>query len=146
MLGTIEKPLTLSYICQIQAEVAKNEALAWGELRTGKVGISGTSYVPPIPSQKEVAKQLEKLLSLSSVTSRAIYYFLWATRSQLFWDGNKRTSILIANKILISSGCGIYTIKEEDLLEFNTRLSKFYESGNFSLIDDFLYHNCIIHY
>lgn len=146
LLKTIEQPLTLDYICKINGEVARNEALEWGKLRTGKVGISGTSYIPPIPKKADVENQLDKLFNLSTVTSQAIYYFLWATRNQLFWDGNKRTSTLIANKILISSGKGLFTVKESNLLAFNTKLSAFYESADYSQIDDFLYENCIIYY
>ncbi len=146
LLKTIEKPLTLDYVCKIHGEVARNEALEWGELRTGRVGISGTSYVPPIPVKEDAENQLGEILSLSTATSQAIYFFLWATRSQLFWDGNKRNSALIANKILISAGRGIFTVKETDLLEFNKRLSAYYLEGDFSRIDDFLYHNCIICY
>ena len=146
MLKTIEESLNLEYICKIHSEVAKNQALEWGVLRNGKVGISGTSYIPPIPDKDDVELEVNKILNLNTATSRAIYYFLWAARSQLFWDGNKRTSTLIANKILISSGNGIFTIKEKDLLEFNTRLSNYYENGDYSKIDDFIYNNCIIYY
>ncbi|SHJ47037.1 Fic family protein [Paramaledivibacter caminithermalis] len=146
MLKTVEEPLTLEYICKIHAEVARNEALEWGVLRTGRVGISGTSYIPPVPDKEQVEIELNKIFNLPTATSRAIYYFLWATRNQLFWDGNKRTSTLIANKILISSGSGIFTVKENDLLEFNTKLSAYYENADYSLIDDFLYDNCIIYY
>ena len=31
-------------------------------------------------------------------------------RSQLFWDGNKRTSNIVANSILIKNGKGIISI------------------------------------
>lgn len=144
LLKTIEEPLTLDYICKIHGEAARNQALAWGTLRTGRVGISGTSYIPPIPDKKEIGKQLKEILSLPTATSQAIYYFLWAVRSQLFWDGNKRTSTLIANKILISSGHGIFTVNEDDLLEFNKRLQAYYHQGDFSQIDDLLYQNCLI--
>ena len=41
---------------------------------------------------------------------------LYGMRSQLFWDGNKRTSMIIANKIMIENGKGIITIKEDNLL------------------------------
>lgn len=146
MLKTIEEPLTLEYICKIHAEVARNEALEWGVLRTGRVGISGTSYIPPVPDKNQVKLELNKIFNLPTATSRAIYYFLWAARSQLFWDGNKPTSILIANKILVSSGSGIFTVKENNLLEFNTRLSEYYENADYSKVDDFLYNNCIIYY
>lgn len=146
MLKTIEEPLNLEYIYKTHSEVARNEALEWGVLRTGRVGISGTSYIPPVPDKEQVEIELNRILNLPTPTSRAIYFFLWAARSQLFWDGNKRTSTIIANKILISSGSGIFTIKENNLLEFNTKLSAYYENANYSEIDDFLYDNCIIYY
>ena len=34
-------------------------------------------------------------------------------RTQAFWDGNKRTSMIVANKIMIENSCGVITIKEE---------------------------------
>lgn len=146
LLKTVEKPLTLDYICKIHDEVASNDSLEWGTLRTRRVGISGTSYVSAIPEKAEVEKQLQDILSLPTATSQAIYYFLYSTRSQLFWNGNKRTSTLIANKILISAGKGIFTIKESDFLEFNNRLSAYYHEGDFSQMDDFLYENCVVCY
>lgn len=146
MLKTIEQPLTLDYICSINAEVARNEALEWGVLRNGRVGISGTSYVPPVPEKTDVENGLQQIFNLNTASSKSIYYFLWAVRSQLFWDGNKRTSTLVSNKILISHGAGLFTVSEDKLLEFNKRLISFYESGDYSNIDDFLYNNCIIYY
>lgn len=82
-------------------------------------------------------------MSIESITERAIIYMLWAMRSQLFWDGNKRTSMLCANKILIQHGKGILTIPEEHLEEFNERLTEFYETNDYSKIDLFIYDKCI---
>ena len=69
--------------------------------------------------------------------------FLYGMRSQLFWDGNKRTSMIIANKIMIENGKGIITIKEENLLEFNTLLTNYYNTNNEEEIINFIYNNCI---
>lgn len=68
---------------------------------------------------------------------------LYGMRSQLFWDGNKRTSIIIANKIMIENGKGIITIKEENLLEFNKLLTEYYNTNNDEKIISFIYNNCI---
>ncbi len=54
MLQTTEEPLTLEYICKLNDFVARNEALEWGTLRTGRVSISGTDYIPPVPQQEAV--------------------------------------------------------------------------------------------
>lgn len=51
LLDTISEPLTLDYICKLNGFIARNEALEWGKLRTGSVGISGTDYMQPIPAQ-----------------------------------------------------------------------------------------------
>ena len=68
---------------------------------------------------------------------------LYEMRNQLFWNGNKRTSMIIANKIMIENGKGIITIKEENLLEFNQPLTKFYNTNNDEKIINFIYNNCI---
>ena len=64
-------------------------------------------------------------------------------RSQIFWDGNKRTSMIIANKIMIENGKGIITIKEEYLNEFNVLLTEYYNTNDMSKIEKFIYDKCI---
>ena len=61
----------------------------------------------------------------------------------MFWDGNKRTSTLCANKILIKNGMGILSVKEQDLREFNQRLTEFYNTNDYLVIDGFIYDKCI---
>jgi hypothetical protein len=143
LIANIEKPFNLEFICKINELVARNESLEWGILRTGTVGIGGTDYQPAIPEKEQVLKEINTILNLKSVTEKAIRYFLWACRSQLFWDGNKRTSALCANKILVFEGKGLLSIKENCLLEFNKRLTDFYKTNDYSLIDGFIYENCI---
>ena len=64
-------------------------------------------------------------------------------RAQVFWDGNKRTSMIVANKIMIENGKGIITIKEEFINEFNKLLSEYYTTGGNNSIVRFIYDNCI---
>ena len=61
----------------------------------------------------------------------------------MFWDGNTRTSTLCANKILTQEGKGILSVKEQDLREFNQRLTEFYTTNNYLVIEDFVYERCI---
>lgn len=128
LLKNIEEPITLDFIKDLHYEIAKDEALAWGELRTGRVGIGGTDYIPPIPEEGEVKTKLLAFEKINNATERAIERMLWMMKAQLFWDGNKRTASLIANKDLISHGKGILTIREKDILEFNTLLSHYYST------------------
>lgn len=144
VLNNIENPLDLSYICKINSFVSRNESLDWGVLRYGSVGISGTSYRPDIPKADEVTIKIDSILtSNKTITEKAVELFLWSCRSQLFWDGNKRTSIISANKLLISEGKGILMIEDKDLKEFNRRLTEFYDTNDYSKVDSFLYGKCI---
>ncbi len=131
------------YICHINSFVSRNESLKWGVLRDSQVGISGTSYIPKIPIKEEVIKELEEINSIECNTEKAIKLMLYCMRAQLFFDGNKRTSMIVANKIMIENGCGIITVKEEDILEFNKLLSEYYTTGDSLKIEKFIYENCI---
>jgi len=143
LLKNLEQPFDLDFACKINAFVSRNESLEWGVLRNGNVGISGTDYVPQTPIKERVIREIEEISNLESVTDKAIRYCLWGMRSQLFWDGNKRTSTLCANKILIMNGKGILSVKEQDLREFNHRLTEFYNTNDYTLIEGFIYDKCI---
>lgn len=144
LLATIDEPVTFEYLCKINEYIARNEALEWGKLRTGSVGISGTDYLPPVPCEDEVRAKLKKIMtSDSTATDKALEAFAWGTRGQLFWDGNKRTSMTLANKILIMSGAGILTITDSHMEAFNTLLLDYYNTGNAEVLKQFLYDNAI---
>lgn len=143
VIATIEEELNLEYICKINEYVARNESLQWGKLRTGKVLISGTEYVPTIPQEEEVTKQIKETLQIENVTQRAIQYMLYGMRSQLFWDGNKRTSMIIANKILIQNGKGILMVQDKNLKEFSQLLTQYYNTNKSEEIEQFIYNYCI---
>ena len=64
-------------------------------------------------------------------------------RSQLFWDGNKRTSTIVANKIMIENGAGIIRVPDNKLEEFNKLLTEYYNTNNMEQISQFIYKNCI---
>lgn len=68
---------------------------------------------------------------------------LYGMRNQLFWDGNKRTSTICANKIMIQNGAGIIKVPDNKLEEFNTLLTEFYNTNKEEKIEKFIYENCI---
>lgn len=144
ILKTIEEPLTLEYMNKINEYVSRNESLDWDMLRYGEVGISGTSYILPIPNKNSVINSLNSIMvSDKSITEKSIELFLYGCRSQNYWDGNKRTSTVLANKYLIMNGKGVLTVPEGKLLSFNQLLISYYESGNWDEIKTFMYENCI---
>ena len=145
LLNTISETVTFEYWCKLNDYIARNEALEWGKLRTGNVGISGTDYIPPIPEKEKVITTLEDIISDKGMTAtdKALEVFTWGTRGQYFWDGNKRTSLILANKILISVGAGIMTITDKYMEQFNVLLLEYYNTGKSSELKRFLYDNAI---
>lgn len=144
VLDTIGTPVTLEYLCKLNDFIARNEALEWGKLRTGRVAISGTDYEPPIPTKEETERALAHILEAdTTATSKALSAFAWGTRGQLFWDGNKRTSLVLANKILLEAGAGMLTITEKYMEQFNERLLDYYNTNEAEPLKQFLYKNAI---
>ena len=68
---------------------------------------------------------------------------MWGARGQFFWDGNKRTSLTLANKILVMAGAGILTITDQYMEQFNTLLLDYYNTGESDTLKNFLYENAI---
>ena len=147
LLNTISETVTFEYWCKLNDYIARNEALEWGKLRTGNVEISGTDYVPPIPEKEKVIAGLEDIVSDKDITAteKALEIFVWGTKGQFFWDGNKRTSLMLANKILISAGAGIMTITDKYMEQFNVSLLEYYNTGKSDKLKRFLYDNAIRH-
>ena len=146
LLATISETVNFEYWCKLNEYIARNEALEWGKLRNGMVGISGTDYEPPVPEKEKIVEELEGILSDrdSSATEKALEVFAWGTRGQFFWEGNKRTSLMLANKMLVSAGAGIMTIIDCHMEQFNTLLLDYYNTGNAEALKQFLYENAIL--
>lgn len=142
-LSNIDTEVSLDFICKVNSYVSRNESLEWGVLRNGRVGINGVYYIPDIPKESEVKEKIMQILEEPLVTKKSIDLMLYLMRSQLFWDGNKRTSMIVANKLLIENSCGIISIKEEYISEFNTLLTEYYNTGEKEKIVDFLYEKCL---
>lgn len=143
VINNIKEEFNINFICKINELVARNESIEWGVLRSGNVQITGTEYIPDVPEEEVVKKQIAEILKIKNTTERAIEYMLYGMRSQLFWDGNKRTSMICANKIVIENGNGIIKVPDNKLEEFNTLLSEFYTSNDKVKIKQFIFDNCI---
>ena len=143
LINNIHTDFNLDFICKINELVARNESIAWGVLREGEVQITGTDYIPELPDEEDVKKQINNILQIENATERALEYMLYGMRSQLFWDGNKRTSTICANKIMIENGCGIIKVPDNKLKDFTILLSEFYSTNNKEKIKQFLFDNCI---
>lgn len=140
-----KEKLDFNYICKLNSFIARNESIEWGVLRTGSVGISGSSYQPPIPVKEKVEGSIRRILSsYISTTEKALELFCFITYNQLFWDGNKRTALTSSNKLLLDNGCGIITIKDENMQTFNEKLLFMYQTGEKEDLKSFLYDNALM--
>lgn len=71
-------------------------------------------------------------------------YMLFLVKNQLFYDGNKRIAMMIANKVLITHGCGILSVDQEHLEQFFTLLVSYYEDeSKRENLKGFLYDECL---
>jgi len=114
-----------------------------GEIRTIPVQIGGTSWEPEMPHTGIIIDVLEEIGENEDIELRALKYFCYVARTQMFIDGNKRVAQLIANKVLIENNIGIFQIPIEKLEEFKALLIQFYESGNDEEIIGFMKEYCV---
>lgn len=135
-IENVDAELDLDYICKINEFVSRNESLQWGVLRTGTVGVG--DFTPTIPVKEKVLQELERIKQIIDPVEKALEYFAYACKQQLFWDGNKRTSTIVASKILIESGNGILTIGKNNAEEFNTTLNDWYLKDELQPLKDCL--------
>lgn len=117
-------------VCALHAKVAYEETLTWGVFRDGPVNIGGTDYKPPQAEDLLPIFEtgIQEILQIESPIIRALCYLLFGSINQFFWDGNKRTSRLMMNGLLISHGYPILNIKAKDRLKFNQQMVAFYDS------------------
>lgn len=114
-----------------------------GEIRTIPVQIGGTAWESEMPHTGIIIEAMEEIEKCEDFELKALKYFCYVARTQMFMDGNKRVAQLIANKVLIENNVGIFQIPIEGLENFKTLLIEFYESGNDGKIIDFMKEYCI---
>lgn len=114
-----------------------------GDIRTIPVQIGGTSWEPEMPHTGIIIEKLEVIEQIPDIELRALKYFCFAARAQMFIDGNKRVAQLIANKVLIEYNIGIFQIPIERLEDFKGLLIEFYENGDDERIIKFMADFCV---
>ncbi len=98
-------------------------------------------------TEDEVEDQYDKIMNQDiSETGKALQMFLFISKNQIFWDGNKRTALLTVNKIMFSKGLGLLSIPETEFAKFNNLLINYYNDGfpiNELKILSFMYEYCV---
>ena len=144
VFDTIDDKLTIDYIKKIHFEICKGQNVSpLGDFRDKGVGITGTSWMPKLPSECNYEEELNNILLIPNELDRAITLFCWIQRSQMFLDGNKRVANLVANKEMIKNGQGIISVPVEKIGEYFTKLIKYYETNDIEDLKEWIYDNCI---
>lgn len=143
IFDSIEYPMDLMYLKQLNQEIGVRIVPNAGVLRSADVRIGGTTWRPDIPDEDNVKEKLNEIMSIENVTDRAITLMLYLMRAQLFYDGNKRVGQLAANQVMIQNGAGIISIPVECQQEFFEKLVKFYETNDMTDIKEMIYNTSI---
>lgn len=133
--------LSLEFLKKLNDIVGKDLVLDHGSLRTGKVSIG--EHTPDIPIEENVEKNIEDLKEIKDPINLAISIITNGIKNQYFYDGNKRTSFMLANSILIQNNVGIIVIEDIKYPEFNTHLTKLLSENNEKDLSVFLKEKCI---
>lgn len=130
-------------LCSINKFVEEGFYYLAGSLRTTPVKIGGTSWTPELPIEADIKDNLNNILSLDiDDVQKSIKLLLYVVKSQMFIDGNKRTSVIFANHYLISKGKGLIVIPDNLVSEYKNLLIKYYESDIDDEIMNFLMNKC----
>ena len=144
LLNSLDTEDDINFIKSINSLIGSNLIDRAGEIRIYEVKMGGTSWKAEIPDENKVKENLAAIKENSvSITDEAITKMLYLMKTQFFNDGNKRTSMLLANKILISNGKGILNVPIELDVKFGELLINYYETNDMEKIKRFFYENCL---
>lgn len=144
LFDSIDYNVNLTFIRELNKIVGDGLFSENGIVRNSPVRIGETEWMPSMPVEPLIVKELNNLSKVEDIDIRALKYFCYLTRQQIFIDGNKRIAQLVANKILISNNVGIFQIPIKRLEFFKYLLIDFYETGDEKNIIDFMLKECII--
>jgi len=145
MVANLKNKINLNYICKINLLIGDGNIIPnAGQLRKINVKIGEMEWRPELPDKKMIQKKLTEINSIMDIRDRAITMMLFLMRSQLFHDGNKRTSLLIANKIMLQYSLAKISISTKNQEKFMKLLIDYYKSDNMKKIKKFIIDKCIV--
>lgn len=106
-------------------------------IRNGAVGITGTKYKPLDNSHKikEVMQEMVNLINKKeSIFEKAFLVLIIIAYIQIFEDGNKRTSRMLSNAILLAYNSIPLSYRIVDVEEYKKAVILFYELNNISYL------------
>jgi len=125
----IFKELSRARIEDVHSLLVKDLGVSRG-LRSKPVGVTGSTYVP-LDNQFQISEALDELVhsvsTMSSGYAKSLISLLGISYIQPFEDGNKRTSRLMANSLLLAHGLTPLSYRSVDENEYREAVLVFYE-------------------
>lgn len=126
------KEISLKKIEEIHAILIQDLGVT-KNIRNSLVGITGTSY-KPLDNQFQISEALNETCDLVNKTEnifeKAVILILMIAYIQPFVDGNKRTSRLMGNAILLANNACPLSYRSIDEIEYKKAVLIFYEQNN----------------
>ena len=125
-----------SYIAKIVNEGFYHDG---GRIRGVPVTIGGSTYIPQIPVELIVKKEIDNIIhSNKEKIDIAIELILYVMKTQIYSDGNKRTAVIFGNHYMISNALGLIIIPYDKVNEFKEKLVLYYEDKDLVAVKEFL--------
>jgi Fic family protein len=125
-------PLSVSNIEDVHSILIKDLDIT-RNIRTGRVGISGTNY-KPLDNEFQIKEALLEMCNIvnskTNVFEKALLTLVLISYIQPFADGNKRTARIISNAILLNHNYCPISFRTIDSIEYKKAMLIFYEQTN----------------
>lgn len=132
-------------LCELNRILLGGVNLNAGKIRITTKRIEGITWIPEIPNTKDININLKEINNRQiSKISKAIEFFLYIAKKQLFLDGNINTALMFANHYLIANGCGIISIPDDLTEKFKTMLLNYFNGKDTRIIKKFIIARCYI--
>ncbi|MBU0647930.1 Fic family protein [Patescibacteria group bacterium] len=126
------KILRLRQIEDVHRMLVKDLGVAAG-LRQKIVRVVGTNYRPldnVYQIKEAMEKMVKKINKLSDPFSKSLLAIMFLSYIQPFEDGNKRTSRLVGNAVLLANGLCPLSLRTIDEVEYKKAMILFYEQNS----------------
>lgn len=128
------KSLTVAKIEELHKLLVNDLNVTTG-IRNGMVGIVGTNY-KPLDNSYQIKEALKNLTEVINKTDnpieKALITVLMIAYIQPFEDGNKRTSRILGNALLLANDYCPLSYRSVDEIEYKKAIILFYEQNNAS--------------
>jgi Fic family protein len=125
-------PLSIRKIEDLHSILVNDLAIS-RNIRTRRVGISGTNYTP-LDNEFQIREALEDMCILvndkESIFEKALLSLLMVSYIQPFMDGNKRTARILCNAILLHFKYCPLSFRTVDSIDYKKAILLFYEINN----------------